>query len=303
MSDPALDASGSPYYCSNCLEPAAVYSQRCKTCQAWNVVRPRPRKLAPVVALSTYEPRRANSTALAALPDLPPNAAPPETLQAHVRPTPMQARDIDLPRIRIGVGNVDAALGGGFVHGSAGLLSGGEGAGKSTMTLRMLEAIGPDALYAQTEEDQRMIEDRVKRTGCGVGVDLFCSQDLRAILSHARRYKAIIIDSLHGLIGNVDENAKEILKFSRDTKSSVLCIARLVKDGTIAGPRGIAYEFDYHLEIQVEDAEYCENGVVNGRRFIVGHKNRFGACDRWPLHLSEHGWEDPAEPEEKLLED
>jgi KaiC len=203
-----------------------------------------------------------------------------------------------IPRIPIGIGNVDKALGGGLVRGSAILLSGDSGAGKSTLALRILEALGARALYVSTEETPEQIEDRVARTQCGIGVPLFCPMpaELESMLQFAPEYEAIVIDSLHALRGNLKQNAKILVDYCKDTGAIVLCIARLVKDGSIEGNASIGYDFDVDL---------CIDKTSNVARTLrTGLKNRYGSAGAWPLWLTAKGWEDPPQfPDEETPEE
>lgn len=251
------------YLCHCCRRSLTVYTPACPECGAPNSVR----------VLRSALPGAAHS----------PQAPPPE------RPMPMSARTVSLPRIRIGVGNVDAAFGGGMVEGSAILLSGESGAGKSTLALRLAEAIGPTALYVGSEELREQIEDRATRIGCGLGIPLYCSADLDDILSYAPEYKAIFIDSLHALRGNLKENAKRLVDFCRQHRAVVVCIARWVKDGSIEGAASIPYDFDVDITLE---KNLAADGSTS-RSIRTGVKNRFGVAGAWPLYMNERGWMDP----------
>lgn len=253
-----------PFLCLSCRASLTAYTPACPKCGMPNAVR----------VLRIRAPGA----------DAPPNLGPPPE-----RPMPMAARTVSLPRIKIGVGNVDAAFGGGMVEGSAILLSGESGAGKSTLALRLAEAIGPTALYVGSEELREQIEDRATRIGCGLGIPLYCSADLDDILSYAPDYKAVLIDSLHALRGNLKDNAKRLVDFCRVHRAVVLCIARWVKDGTIEGAASIPYDFDVDITLE---KNLAPDGSTS-RSIRTGVKNRFGVAGCWPLYMNEHGWMDP----------
>jgi DNA repair protein RadA/Sms len=256
-----------PFLCLCCQAPLTAYTPACPKCGRPNAVR---------------EVRSTSLGRIAGGPPLAP-APPPE------RPMPMSARTVALPRIKIGVGNVDAAFGGGMVEGSAILLSGESGAGKSTLALRLAEAIGKTALYVGSEELREQIEDRATRIGCGLGIPLYCSADLDDILSYAPDYKAIFVDSLHALRGDLKQNAKRLVTFCRQHRAVVLCIARWVKDGTIEGAASIPYDFDVDITLE---KNLAPDGSTS-RSIRTGVKNRFGVAGCWPLYMNERGWMDP----------
>jgi DNA repair protein RadA/Sms len=282
---PALAPEPAPalekYICVCCRRLATNFSPRCAFCAAHNAIRPR---AIPKPGMNEHSFSGG------------PGGGPLETFEgAHYRPTKMTIRTEKLPRVSIGVENIDKAFGGGIVTGSAIFLSGDSGAGKSTLSLLLVDIIG-DALYAASEESAEQIQDRATRLGRGLNIPLFCSSDLDAILGFAPEYGTLLIDSLHMLRGKPALNSRRIIEYCRATKSTVICVAHRTHAGHIAGGSSIPYHFD--VDICLEKV-LNSNGDTVGRLIRTGVKNRFGPSGSWPLLMNEHGWTDPADPEDE----
>jgi len=263
-----------PYVCVFCRHPHPAYVGRCVACSKNNSVR-----------LKGWEKESHLQT-------------PRELFIEKAKP--MEYRAEPVPRILIGVENVDAAFGGGLAVGSANLLSGAEGAGKSTLALRLLDE---NAMYASSEESREQIEDRATRIGIVDaskmrGAPLLATHRVLNALEEASALgvRLLILDSLHGFDGDPEINARKIHRWCKGTGATVIAIARLVKNNSIAGARTIAYEFDAHVEIVCRQAKTAQGEPLPiFHRTLVTRKNRFGPAGQWPLLLTERGWENPEE--------
>src|SRR5215212_5043668 len=73
----------------------------------------------------------------------------------------------DAPRVGTGIGEFDRVLGGGVVPGSAVLVGGEPGIGKSTLLLQVANALSRDTkiLYVTSEESARQTKLRASRLG------------------------------------------------------------------------------------------------------------------------------------------
>ncbi|MEX0587307.1 MAG: ATPase domain-containing protein, partial [Patescibacteria group bacterium] len=105
-------------------------------------------------------------------------------------------------RIKTGIEEFDRTLGGGIVPGSAVLLSGPPGIGKSTLLLQVAEKIGKKSpvVYVSGEESEEQIAGRANRLGIAADDLYFLSQtDLELILSELgemNKLGLVVIDSL-----------------------------------------------------------------------------------------------------------
>src|SRR3546814_11844018 len=74
------------------------------------------------------------------------------------------------PRMSTGLGELDLVLGGGIVHGSATLIGGEPGIGKSTLLIQTVAALaraGSRVAYISGEEYEGQVRLRPKRVGLG----------------------------------------------------------------------------------------------------------------------------------------
>ncbi len=98
-------------------------------------------------------------------------------------------------RVSSGISELDRVLGGGFMRGSAVLLGGEPGIGKSTLLLQACSKLGAKgkALYISGEESAAQIRLRAERIkALSKQIEVFCGNDMHACLS--------VMDSAHPLI-------------------------------------------------------------------------------------------------------
>jgi DNA repair protein RadA/Sms len=250
------------YQCKMC-GAEADYAPVCPHCKAVNTLR-----LPPAVGLNGALGRAESS---------PPSRGP----------KPMRVQTAPIPRLVTGLGPFDKALGGGFVPGSAVLLSGERGAGKSTLSLRLVAAMS-DALYIASEETQLQVEYRMTRTAIeAAGVPILETYDVEEILEWASDYRLLLVDSVHRL-RNSTEASEALIRYVKEEGKSLVCVAHLTKDGTVRGPSTFGYLYDVEIEVR---------RVNETARELVTLKNRWGPEGHWPLYLTEKGWEEvPPEP-------
>src|SRR5471030_3299204 len=159
---------GAIYACQSCGAVHAKWTGQCGACGAWNslaeeVVSRPPGALAPA--------RGAKGRGLAF-----------EALDA-LSPTP--------PRIVTGVAEFDRVCGGGVVPGSAMLLSGDPGVGKSTLLLQVCAQAalrGASCVYISGEEAVEQVRARAARMGLSQApVKLAAETAVRDILDGLKR--------------------------------------------------------------------------------------------------------------------
>ncbi|MBN1615074.1 MAG: DNA repair protein RadA [Deltaproteobacteria bacterium] len=188
-------------------------------------------------------------------------------------------------RITTGIGEVDRVLGGGIVGGSAVLVGGDPGIGKSTLLLQVLQKLaerGMTCLYVSGEESARQIKLRGLRLGASsknllVLVEIM----LENILERIREIKpeVVVIDSIQtvyaselssapGSVSQVREASGRLILHAKKAGVPVFLIGHVTKDGSIAGPKV--------LEHMVDTVLYFEGETGHAYRIIRGMKNRFG---------------------------
>src|SRR5262245_30319636 len=125
----------SRYVCGNCGDSFLRWEGQCRTCGTWN----------SLVETVVREPSRAAKARARAVG---PGARGPSVAQ------PLAAIGAEeLPRLPIGIDELDRVLGGGLVPGSVILLGGEPGIGKSTLLLQAVAGLatgrdGRGTLYA-----------------------------------------------------------------------------------------------------------------------------------------------------------
>lgn len=257
---------GAVYVCQSCGGVHGKWAGQCPACGAWNTMveeaqsRP-PGALAPV---KTGRGQRGLVF---------------ETLETET-PAPL--------RILTGVAEFDRVCGGGVVPGSALLVGGDPGVGKSTL---LMQVVGQAALrgarcaYISGEEAVEQVRARAHRMGLAQApVQLAAETSLRIILDGLKRdaFDLVVIDSIQtmwsdaheaapGSVTQVRAAAGELVRIAKKRGVAVILVGHVTKEGAIAGPRVIEHMVDAVLTFE------GERGYPF--RILRGVKNRFGATD------------------------
>ena len=187
-----------------------------------------------------------------------------------------------------GGSELDRVLGGGLVAGSAILVGGDPGIGKSTLLLQAAARFalaGVKTLYVSGEEASAQVRMRAQRLGLGTApVQLAAETNLRDILTtlDAERPGLVIIDSIQtmwadtvesapGSVAQVRAAAHELTSFAKRRGISVVMVGHVTKEGQIAGPRVVEHMVDTVL--------YFEGERGHQFRILRSVKNRFGPAD------------------------
>jgi len=198
--------------------------------------------------------------------------------------------DIALPeRASTGISDFDRALGGGLVAGSATLLGGDPGIGKSTLLLQTaanLALRGLDVVYVSGEEAVDQVRLRARRLGLGEAPVRLASatsvRDILTTLGQAAPPALLIIDSIQtmhsdliegapGTVSQVRASAQELIRFAKERGSALMLVGHVTKDGSIAGPRVLEHMVDTVLAFEGERSHQY--------RILRANKNRFGGTD------------------------
>ncbi len=288
------------YRCSECGAEHSRWQGRCDTCAEWNtlveeIVAPRP------AAASSSARRSDGARSLAAGGSV--------AVTAKVR----DVTGSTTARWRTGLDEFDFVLGGGIVPGSMILVGGEPGIGKSTLLLQVaarLEASGHTTLYASGEESALQIKLRADRLEHGAGdVSLMSETNLETVLatSAASSPSVLIVDSIQtlftsdlegapGNVGQVRECAARLMRYAKDSGTTVCVVGHVTKGGGIAGPKT--------LEHIVDTVLYFEGESTLDHRILRATKNRFGSVDEIGVfRMSEHGLEPIANPSELFMGD
>mgnify|MGYP006273743601 CR=1 FL=1 len=255
--------AGAGFVCAECGASHRKWSGRCDACGAWNSIAEDPGLSAagpPGRSLGAARGRRADLVAL-----------------SGAEPTP--------PRMETGDAELDRVLGGGLVQGSASLVGGDPGIGKSTLLLQAaaaLAASGARVVYVSGEEAAAQIRMRAARLGLGEApVMLAAETNLRDILTtlEAEKPHFVVIDSIQtmwadsvdsapGSVSQVRAAAQELVSFAKRRGAAALLVGHVTKEGQIAGPRVVEHMVDTVL--------YFEGERGHPFRILRAVKNRFG---------------------------
>lgn len=198
-----------------------------------------------------------------------------------------QVKQSEEMRTATGIGELDRVLGSGLVDGSVVLIGGDPGIGKSTLLLQMFGALGERVrgLYVTGEESLGQVASRAQRLGLPIsGLRCLTETCVEKILSLAAQDKPqlMVIDSIQtiwtdsltaapGSVSQVRESAARLVRFAKETGTSVFLVGHVTKEGGIAGPRV--------LEHMVDAVLYFEGESGSRFRVLRAFKNRFGAVN------------------------
>lgn len=191
-------------------------------------------------------------------------------------------------RIVSGVAEFDRAIGGGIVPGSAILVGGDPGIGKSTLLLQIgakLASGGGNVVYVSGEESAEQVRLRAIRLGLGKSpVKLAAATSVRDVLTtlDGDSPALLVIDSIQtmhsdliegapGTVSQVRASAQELVRFAKERGTAVVLVGHVTKDGTIAGPRVLEHMVDTVLSFEGERSHQY--------RILRALKNRFGGTD------------------------
>jgi DNA repair protein RadA/Sms len=254
------------YSCRECGASASKWAGQCQDCGGWNTFE-------ESTVLSSSKANRFSGYADQA------SSAEVQTLSS------VEAARIE--RTNSGLSELDRVLGGGIVPGSAILIGGDPGIGKSTLLLQSLASLSQHAntLYVSGEESAQQVSMRATRLQLVVDkVKILCEISLETILATAEKTSVdvLVIDSIQtvfsdelssapGSVGQVRECAARLVRFAKRTNTTIFLVGHVTKEGAIAGPRV--------LEHMVDCVLYFEGDVGSRFRVIRAIKNRFGAVN------------------------
>ncbi|MCA0977538.1 DNA repair protein RadA [Qipengyuania flava] len=202
--------------------------------------------------------------------------------------------DLDKPgempiRQKTGLAEFDRALGGGLVPGSAILMGGDPGIGKSTLLLQAAAKVARDGhsvAYVSGEEASGQVRMRAARLGLSdAPVKLAAATGVRDILTTLGQMetpKFLVIDSIQtmhsdtiegapGTVSQVRGCAFELIRYAKENGVALVLVGHVTKDGNIAGPRVLEHMVDVVMSFEGERSHQY--------RILRALKNRFGAVD------------------------
>lgn len=212
-----------------------------------------------------------------------------EEMKFDSRPLPIESIPAEEGKRTVtGIAEIDRVLGGGIVDGSAILVGGEPGIGKSTLLLQIMHKLaekGRKVLYISGEESAQQIKLRGNRINAQAkNLLLLVEISLEKILEHIKAVHPtiVVIDSIQtvysadlmsapGSVGQVREASSRLILFAKKYGIPVFLIGHVTKDGSIAGPKV--------LEHMVDTVLYFEGDSGHAYRIIRSIKNRFGPAN------------------------
>ena len=221
--------------------------------------------------------------------------------------------DVPLPpRQSTGIAEFDRALGGGLVAGSATLIGGDPGIGKSTLLLQAaarMALAGRAVAYISGEEAADQVRLRARRLGLGgAPVQLATATSVRDILTTLERGAPpalLVIDSIQtmhsdliegapGTVSQVRASAHELIRYAKEHGTALVLVGHVTKDGAIAGPRVLEHMVDTVLAFEGERSHQY--------RILRATKNRFGGTEEIGVFaMAEAGLDEVANPSALFL--
>jgi DNA repair protein RadA/Sms len=213
--------------------------------------------------------------------------------------------------MQTGIAEFDRALGGGLVAGSATLIGGDPGIGKSTLLLQAAARMASRGLavaYISGEEAADQVRLRARRLGLGSApVKLASATSVRDILTTLEREPPalLVIDSIQtmhsdliegapGTVSQVRACAQELIRYAKERDSALVLVGHVTKDGAIAGPRVLEHMVDTVLSFEGERSHQY--------RILRAIKNRFGGTDEIGVFaMAEAGLDEVANPSALFL--
>lgn len=278
------------FVCQQCGSVQPKWMGQCPDCGAWNSLQPEARPAATPFAQKHGLASGGRLLEMASL-----------------------AATVTLPdRLPTGFAELDRALGGGLVPGSAVLIGGDPGIGKSTLLLQVagrLAQAGRSVAYVSGEEAADQVRLRARRLGLGEApVRLAAATSVRDILTTLAAGPPpalLVIDSIQtmhsdqlegapGTVSQVRASSLELIGWAKAAGTALVLVGHVTKDGQIAGPRV--------LEHMVDAVLYFEGDGAHQYRILRAVKNRFGGTDEIGVFaMAADGLEEVANPSSLFL--
>ena len=277
------------YVCQSCGAGFPRWMGKCEACNAWNsIVEEAAREEMPK-GLSRGKGKRIEFVAL--------DGQAPEAMR---RPT--------------GNAEFDRVTGGGLVRGSAILIGGDPGIGKSTLLLQIVTAVAGGAkplrsAYISGEEAVEQVQLRAERLGQqSHAVQIAAATNVRDIIASLDRSDPpdlVVIDSIQtmyldnldsapGTVAQVRSASAELIRLAKQRGFVLMLVGHVTKDGQIAGPRV--------LEHMVDTVLYFEGERGHHFRLLRAVKNRFGPANEIGVfEMTEGGLQEVPNPSALFL--
>ncbi len=254
------------YLCSNCGQNYKQWVGKCKSCGEWNCIK---------------EFTVSSSTGKAISPKAQISFDQLEDLNSEL----VIEKTI---RSKTNISELDRVLGGGLVVGTAVLLSGEPGIGKSTLLLQLCNSMAKQGIftcYITGEESIDQIRVRADRMSIKEKIKVISTTDMSQILSVMNSMASsgiVVIDSIQtlsseevdsspGSISQVKACTLELINAAKKLGICIVIVGHINKEGQIAGPKLLEHMVDVVLSFESDNTSQY--------RIIRGLKNRYGSTN------------------------
>ncbi|PCH81237.1 MAG: DNA repair protein RadA [Hyphomicrobiales bacterium] len=260
----------STFVCQSCGSVTTKWAGRCESCGEWNTI--------------------VEETESGGVGGGPLTSGGKSSHKGRIIPlVALSGETKDEPRIQTGIAELDRVTGGGFVTGSALLVGGDPGIGKSTLLIQAsaaLAAKGHKVVYFSGEEAIAQVRLRAERLGLANQPVQLASEtnveDILATLKNDKPPALVILDSVQtlwtdtaesapGTVTQVRASSQAMIRYAKRSGATVVLVGHVTKDGQIAGPRVVEHMVDAVL--------YFEGDGAHQFRILRAVKNRFGPTD------------------------
>nr|HMN51140.1 AAA family ATPase [Xanthobacteraceae bacterium] len=212
----------SNFVCQNCGAVSPRWQGKCESCGEWNTIVEE-QSAASAVPANQRTSRKGRLITLESL----------------------GGKSEEAPRIASGIKELDRVTGSGFVRGSAILLGGDPGIGKSTLLIEAAAALaraGKRVVYVSGEEAVDQVRMRAQRLGLAdAPVELAAEtnvEDIVATLSQGKAPALAVIDSIQtmwtdsvesapGTVTQVRGSAQQLLRFAKKSGTAIVLVGHV----------------------------------------------------------------------------
>jgi DNA repair protein RadA/Sms len=270
--------SKTSYVCQECGYDSPQWLGKCPECGMWNSLREI--RISSLAKASSDRQNSSRSTAL--------NIEPKRLDQIKFQKK---------QRLLTGFSEFDGVLGGGIVKGSAILLAGDPGIGKSTLLLQIGLKMANEKqkiLYISGEESEEQVKLRAERVDnknnlnflllSNSNTDLICEVIAKinpalVIIDSIQTMESENVSGLSGSVGQVRYSASNFIKLAKTHGIPVIMVGHVTKEGMVAGPMVLSHMVDTVL--------FLEGEKFTSTRILRSFKNRFGPVDEIGLFAME----------------
>lgn len=251
------------YTCQQCGTNYAKWSGKCDNCGAWNSLIEEAIETERKAVVDRVKGRALQPVKLAI---------------AAKQPTDK--------RLLTGLDELDEVLGGGIMPGSVTLLAGQPGIGKTTLLTQVTGQLAKTqpVMYVSGEESVSQVAMRAQRLQVNKSSQLTLSSstsaDDIATTITSGEYSLVVVDSMQtlslaeissapGTVSQITNSANALIRAAKQTKTAVILVGHVTKQGSVAGPKVLEHLVDVVLNF--------EGDRYGGLKLVRAAKNRYGS--------------------------